>query len=68
MNQVNYHRLIYSFAQNYLNIKKVEVYDINGRLLKAFNNVLNLSIQTSGVYFLKIYTNSEIYNTTIIRK
>lgn len=50
------------------NIEYIEIYDEYGKLLKKIKNNFNLSVESSGVYFLKIYTNSQIYNSKIIRQ
>ena len=55
------------------NIRSVQVYDIQGRLLQVqtggeMNAVLDLSTQNQGVYFLKITTDSGFKTERIIKR
>lgn len=60
----------YFSISNVKDIKKIEMYEINGKLIKSFTNCEKYSISdiNRGLYFLKIYTNSENYNLELIVK
>jgi len=48
--------------QNDQAVQKAEIFDLNGRLLQSTtltNNQINLSQITSGIYFVKIYSNNK---------
>ena len=51
-------------------IKKVILYSISGKLLKEFDkNIIDLKNINTGVYLIKIFTNSNnIINSKIIKK
>lgn len=53
------------------NIKKVEVFEISGRMLKTYINIenyINIKDLQSGNYVLKIYTEYGVINKKIIKK
>lgn len=53
-------------------IKKAEIYDVNGRLLKVelgvINNQLNVSTLNTGNYIVKIVTDKKAYQTKFIKQ
>lgn len=54
-----------------LNISKIEVYDIAGRILSSnsvFENKIDLSELKTGNYILKLYTEKGIMNTKIMKE
>jgi Arylsulfotransferase (ASST)/Secretion system C-terminal sorting domain len=51
-----------------LTIQKVEIYNILGTMVgKTSSNIVDLSSQSSGMYFLKIYSNSGLTSKKVIR-
>jgi uncharacterized delta-60 repeat protein len=60
----------YFSISNLKDIKKIEMFGINGKLIKSFTSCEKYSISdiNRGLYYLKIYTNSEKYNLELIVK
>lgn len=51
------------------NIKRIDVYNSTGQLLKSCNtNMIDFSTLPSGIYFAKIYTNSDNHLFNIIKQ
>ncbi len=51
------------YIQNTSTIQKAEIFDLNGRLLQSIpvsNNQTDLSALSSGIYFIKVYSNEKI--------
>lgn len=51
------------YIQNTSTIQKAEIFDLNGRLLQGTpvsNNQTDLSALSSGIYFIKVYSNEKI--------
>ena len=55
--------------QNLDNIKRIEIYSTEGRLLKTLNKgQRNISELTEGLYILKLFTSEKIITKKIIKK
>lgn len=52
-------------------IQKVEILDLTGKIIKSIhqsNNPINISELTKGIYFLKIYSNDDVFSKKIIKQ
>ena len=62
--------LIYFNAENDI-VEKIELYDITGNLVlqinAPFENNINIQNYAAGIYFIKIETRNQIYQTKIIK-
>ena len=50
-------------------IKKIFIYDANGRIISTHNNtIINVKNLSAGIYFLNIFTNFKNYSSKLIKK
>lgn len=60
-------RIFVGLSENQV-LQKLEVFDLNGKLLLTQNtNSLSIANLASGSYLLKVYTNNSIYNKKIMK-
>jgi len=54
---------------DHLNVKKVEIYDISGKLVKVeFSSIFSVRMLKSGIYFVRVYSDNEINNLKFIKE